>query len=79
MNNEKEQPPPEPELPPSYRRWRETATFKEKMLAMTYMYVIKGMLAPAIILRDWTEWISPPQSAPTLIKTYPCRPSLPVR
>ncbi|KAI1380493.1 alpha/beta-hydrolase [Hypoxylon crocopeplum] len=39
------------------------------------IYAIQILGAPALWYRDW---FYPPKTPPTLVKTYPCRPSLPI-
>ncbi|KAK4141005.1 Alpha/Beta hydrolase protein [Dichotomopilus funicola] len=45
----------------------------------TYMYGLKAMLSPMLWLREWSEARNPPEGCPDVVKTYPCRPSLPIR
>jgi hypothetical protein len=41
---------------------------------------LQGLLSgPAALVRNTKAYISPPPTAPDLTKTYPVRPSLPVR
>ncbi|KAL7621969.1 hypothetical protein AAE478_007470 [Parahypoxylon ruwenzoriense] len=42
-------------------------------------YALKPLTAPAVWLMDWHAWLYPPEFAATIVKTYPCRPSLPIR
>lgn len=50
-----------------------------KVSLASYIYGLKGMLAPFHWLRDWREYFSPPEGHPNIVKAYECRPSLPVR
>ncbi|KAL2150473.1 hypothetical protein VTH82DRAFT_7036 [Thermothelomyces myriococcoides] len=44
-----------------------------------YMFGLKTMLLPLFLLREWKESRHPPDSRPDIIKTYKCRPHLPIR
>ncbi|KAI1073391.1 alpha/beta-hydrolase [Whalleya microplaca] len=35
--------------------------------------------APSAWVKDWYSWFYPPDFAPSIVKTYECRPSLPIR
>ncbi|KAK0610180.1 Alpha/Beta hydrolase protein [Bombardia bombarda] len=54
-------------------------TLLSKLSYASYIYAIKGAIAPLVWLRDWKEYFIPPEGAPNIVKTYECRPSLPVR
>ncbi|KAK1833917.1 Alpha/Beta hydrolase protein [Podospora conica] len=44
-----------------------------------HVYGLQGMLRPLFWVQDWKEYFSPPPNGPNIIKTYECRPYLPVR
>ncbi|KAK4238769.1 Alpha/Beta hydrolase protein [Achaetomium macrosporum] len=58
---------------------RQDPPFLSKLMYASYMYSIKGVLAPIWWLRDWGEHYNPPPGRPNIVKTYECRPGLPVR
>lgn len=58
---------------------RQTPPLLSKVSLAGYVYGLKGMLATLHWLRDWSEYFSPPADRPDIIKTYECRPALPVR
>ncbi|KAI5861412.1 alpha/beta-hydrolase [Durotheca rogersii] len=43
------------------------------------LYAIQVLGGPLMWLADWYPWFYPPTFAPTIVKTYACRPSLPTR
>ncbi|KAH9885050.1 alpha/beta hydrolase fold protein [Xylariomycetidae sp. FL2044] len=45
----------------------------------TSVSAIQGLVNSLMFLRDWNQWMYPPESAPSLVKYYECRPNLPVR
>ncbi|EAQ90473.1 hypothetical protein CHGG_02408 [Chaetomium globosum CBS 148.51] len=58
---------------------REPPPFLTKLMYAGYMYGLKSILGPVLWLRDWQESRAPPMGWPDMIKTYDCRPQLPVR
>ncbi|KAI1843807.1 hypothetical protein JX266_010066 [Neoarthrinium moseri] len=40
---------------------------------------VQGVSAPVRWIRGWNEWFWPSGSAPNIVKTYECRPYLPIR
>ena len=58
---------------------RQVPTFLSKLSFASYIYSLTGILAPFIWLRDYGEYFNPPDGRPNIIKTYECRPELPVR
>jgi hypothetical protein len=43
------------------------------------MFALKSMLGGMHMFREWKETRNPPDGHPDLIKTYDCRPGLPIR
>ncbi|KAK0724345.1 Alpha/Beta hydrolase protein [Lasiosphaeris hirsuta] len=60
-------------------RRRETPALLSKLSYAGQIYSIRGFTAPGRWLRDWKEYFYPPVGAPNFVKTYECRPDLPVR
>ena len=58
---------------------REAPPFLTKLMYAGYMYGLKSILNPVLWLRDWQESRDPPIGWPDIIKSYECRPHLPVR
>ncbi|GAB1318103.1 Alpha/beta-hydrolase [Madurella fahalii] len=58
---------------------RQVPPLLSKVSLASYIYGIKGMLAPIHWLRDWREYFSPPEGHPNIVKAYESRPGLPVR
>lgn len=58
---------------------RQPPTFFTKFSFASHIYSLKGMLVPIWWLRDWSEYFHPPPQVPDIVKTYECRPHLPVR
>ncbi|KAK4445947.1 Alpha/Beta hydrolase protein [Podospora aff. communis PSN243] len=50
-----------------------------KLSYASHIYGLQSMLNPLHWLREWSEYLSPPDGAPNIVKTYECRPHLPVR
>jgi len=50
-----------------------------KLSYASHIYGLQSMLNPLHWFREWSEYLSPPDGAPNIIKTYECRPHLPVR
>ncbi|KAJ4291213.1 hypothetical protein N0V88_006207 [Collariella sp. IMI 366227] len=50
-----------------------------KIVYATKMYAVKGVLGTVGWLRDRKDSWSPPEGRPNIVKTYDCRPKLPVR
>ncbi|KAK0721330.1 Alpha/Beta hydrolase protein [Apiosordaria backusii] len=46
---------------------------------LSKIYTTKSLSAPQIWYRDWKEYFYPATTQPDIIKTYECRPDLPVR
>ncbi|KAK3386044.1 Alpha/Beta hydrolase protein [Podospora didyma] len=57
----------------------EAPGFLSKVTHAGRIYGIKSFVTPMLWLRDWKEYFAPPDGAPNIIKTYECRPALPVR
>ena len=53
--------------------------FLTKLRYASYMYGLQSVLGPMLWLRDWKESRNPPPGHPDIVKTYECRPGLPVR
>ncbi|KAK4185623.1 Alpha/Beta hydrolase protein [Podospora australis] len=58
---------------------RQAPSFFSKVSLAGYIYSVKGFLTPMLWLRDWREYFYPPDGQPNIIKTYECRPDLPIR
>ncbi|KAK4153266.1 Alpha/Beta hydrolase protein [Chaetomidium leptoderma] len=58
---------------------RQVPPFLSKLMYASYMYSLKTFLGPVFWLREWTESRNPPEGRPNIVKTYECRPGLPVR
>lgn len=57
-----------------------TAPLYKKVAFAAAAAAVQGLLVtPAALIRDAKAYISPPATAPDLVKTYPARPRLPVR
>ncbi|KAK1760360.1 Alpha/Beta hydrolase protein [Echria macrotheca] len=50
-----------------------------KLSIASRIYGLKGIIAPMLWIRDWTDYMRPPPEAPNIVKTYEVRPHLPVR
>lgn len=53
--------------------------FLTKLSYASHIYVLKGFLTSIYKLRNLAEHIYPPVGAPDIVKTYECRPNLPIR
>jgi hypothetical protein len=50
------------------------------MLGMAaHIYGIQSYVTPLLWVRDWAEYLYPPEGGPNIVKAYECRPYLPVR
>ena len=58
---------------------RAVPPFLSKLKYASFMYGLQSMLAPMVWIRDWKESRYPADGRPDFIKTYECRPGLPVR
>ncbi|KAK3904449.1 Alpha/Beta hydrolase protein [Staphylotrichum tortipilum] len=58
---------------------RQQPPFLTKLKFAGSMYGLKSFLAPMHWLREWQESRNPPAGGPDLVKTYDCRPNLPIR
>ncbi|KAL2194776.1 Alpha/Beta hydrolase protein [Corynascus similis CBS 632.67] len=58
---------------------KEQPPFLTKLSYAGYMYGLKSILIPLFWLREWKESRNPPEGHPDIVKTYECRPHLPVR
>ncbi|KAL2167132.1 hypothetical protein VTG60DRAFT_1687 [Thermothelomyces hinnuleus] len=58
---------------------KEVPPFLTRLSYAGYMYGLKSILAPLFWLREWKESRNPPEGRPDIVKTYECRPHLPVR
>jgi hypothetical protein len=50
-----------------------------KLWYASFMYSLQSVLSPVFWMRDWHESRNPPEGHPNIVKTYECRPALPVR
>ncbi|KAM7214533.1 Alpha/Beta hydrolase protein [Rhypophila decipiens] len=50
-----------------------------KLTYASYVYFIKGLVSPVYRWINLRESFNPPPGAPDIVKTYECRPNLPVR
>ncbi|KAK4172592.1 Alpha/Beta hydrolase protein [Triangularia setosa] len=50
-----------------------------KITYLSKLYTTKSICTPLVWFRDWKEYFYPPPTQPDIIKTYECRPDLPVR
>ncbi|KAK0669889.1 Alpha/Beta hydrolase protein [Cercophora samala] len=46
---------------------------------LSKIYTAKSLSLPSVWLREWKEYFYPPPAQPDIVKTYECRPDLPVR
>ncbi|KAK4196687.1 Alpha/Beta hydrolase protein [Triangularia verruculosa] len=46
---------------------------------LSRIYTAKSLSTPLLWLRDWKEYFYPPSTQPDIVKSYECRPDLPVR
>lgn len=58
---------------------RHVPPFLSKFMYASSLYGLQSILGPVLWLREWRESRNPPEGRPDLVKTYECRPSLPVR
>jgi len=58
---------------------RKPPSLLSKLSLASHIYGLQGVLNPLFWLREWTEYFSPPDGAPNIVKRYECRPHLPVR
>ncbi|AEO58550.1 hypothetical protein MYCTH_102943 [Thermothelomyces thermophilus ATCC 42464] len=58
---------------------KEVPSFLTRLSYAGYMYGLKSILAAFFWLREWKESRNPPEGGPDIVKTYECRPHLPVR
>jgi hypothetical protein len=56
-----------------------TPPFLTKLKHASFMYGLQTVLGPMLWVREWKESRNPPPGRPDIVKTYECRPSLPVR
>lgn len=45
----------------------------------SFLYGAKGLMTPILWYRSWKEYLYPPDGGPNIVKSYDCRPHLPVR
>ncbi|KAK3935259.1 Alpha/Beta hydrolase protein [Diplogelasinospora grovesii] len=57
----------------------ETPTLLSKICYAGHVYGLQGFVSSMVWLRDWKEYLYPPNGGPNIVKTYECRPTLPVR
>lgn len=58
---------------------RHVPSLFSKLSFASYIYGIKGILAPMLWIRQWKEYFYPPGGQPNIIKKYECRLDLPIR
>ncbi|KAK4224099.1 Arylacetamide deacetylase [Podospora fimiseda] len=58
---------------------RHAVPFFSKLSRASYLYAIKGITAPLIWFQEWREYFNPPDGRPNIVKSYECRPELPIR
>lgn len=45
----------------------------------SYIYTVQSLAGPFNWYHGWKEWFYPPDVRPNIVKSYECRPHLPVR
>jgi hypothetical protein len=58
---------------------KEPPPFFSKIHYATRVYGLQTFVNQALWFRGWKEYFYPPNDAPNIVKTYECRPHLPVR
>lgn len=58
---------------------RQAPSLLSRLKYATSMCALKTVLSGMHTLREWKEARNPPDGCPDIIKTYDCRPDLPVR
>ncbi len=57
----------------------EVPPFSHKLAYAVHMYSLQTVLAVPLWVRDWREYFYPARDRPNIVKTYECRPTLPIR
>ncbi|KAK0649617.1 Alpha/Beta hydrolase protein [Cercophora newfieldiana] len=58
---------------------RQPPSLFSKLSHASFIYGLQGMVNSLLWVREWSEYFSPPDGGPNIVKTYECRPHLPVR